>query len=112
MLSSKGLRTLYQAVQMFRDLDPDVPTATLATFLLVAEEGEGDIHMRDLQSAMDSTTSSTSRNVAYLSAHHRLGKPGLGLVETYEDLEDRRFKRVRLTAKGRGLKARLTNLVG
>lgn len=73
---SKGLRTLYQAVQMFRDLDPELQTQTVVCFLLIADARE-DLPMRDLQTALDMPSSSTSRNVAALSKHHRLGREGL-----------------------------------
>lgn len=55
--------------------------------------------------------SSVSRNVAALSQLHRLGRPGHNLVEAYEDPEDRRNKRVRLTSKGRAVALRLAELV-
>jgi len=33
---SKALRTLCQAVQLFRDLDPELPTQTVVCFILIA----------------------------------------------------------------------------
>lgn len=112
---SKGLRTLYQAVQLFRDLDPTLPSQTVVAFLLIAAGAatapEEDIQMRDLQAAMDTSSASVSRNVAVLTIQHRLGKPGLNLVERYEDPRDRRNTRVRLTPKGRALRERLAILM-
>jgi DNA-binding MarR family transcriptional regulator len=108
---TQNLRTLYHAVQLFRDLDPELQTQTVVCFLLVANNTE-PTPMRDLQTALDMPSSSTSRNVAALSKHHRLGKPGLDLVEAYEDRNDRRFKLVRLTPKGQAFKARLLSFLG
>jgi DNA-binding MarR family transcriptional regulator len=108
---TKGLRNLYHAVQLFRDLDPELQTQTVVCFLLIAEASE-DIHMRDLQSTLNMPSSSTSRNVAALSKFHRTGTPGLDLVEAYEDPKDRRFKRVRLSAKGRALRSRINHFMG
>lgn len=110
-MRNKGLRGLYHSVQLFRDLDPELQSQTIVCFLLIAA-APTDIPMRDLQDTLDMPSSSTSRNVAALSKHHRLGRPGLDLVETYEDPEDRRFKRVRLTARGRALRSRINLLVG
>lgn len=108
---NKGLRTLYQAVQMFRDLDPELQTQTVVCFLMIAEARE-DMPMRDLQAALGMPSSSTLRDVAALSKHHRLGRPGLDLVEAYEDLNDRRFKLVRLTPKGKAFRSRIIALMG
>lgn len=106
---SKGLRTLYQAVQLFRDLDPELPTQTVVCFILIANADE-DIQMRDLQNALDTSSASTTRNVAHLSDHYKPRVPGLGLVEAYEDMNDRRYKRVRLTAKGKSFRTRLNSI--
>jgi len=108
---SKGLRTLSQAVALFRDLDPNVPAATVLAFLHIAAAEGGDMRMRDLQDALGVASSSASRNVAFLSERHSLGKAGLDLVENYVDLLDPRYKRVRLKPKGRTLKARLDQLM-
>ena len=43
-----------------------------------------------------------------LDRHARLG---LDLVETYEDMTDRRMKRVRLTVKGKALRNRILTLM-
>lgn len=106
------LKTLAQALALFRDLDPTAPVQTVQCFCLIASAPKEDIHMIDLQTQMGLASSSTSRNVAALSAHHRLGKPGMNLVENYFDPLDGRYKRVRLTAKGRQLKARIEHLLG
>lgn len=108
---TKGLRTLGQAIALFRDLDPNVPASTVLCYLHIAAAPQGDIHMRELQDALGVASSSTSRNVAYLSETHRLGKPGLDLVENYYDPLDGRYKRVRLKPKGRTLAVRLQQLM-
>lgn len=57
------------------------------------------------QAALDRHTgikgSGNSRNIAKLGIGESLSsKPGLGLVESFEDLTDRRGKTVRLTPRG------------
>ena len=44
---------------------------------------------------------------AALTETHRLGKPGLGLVEKNPDRADPRVTRVRLTPKGKTLRLQL-----
>lgn len=106
-----SLRTLGAALALFRDLDPEVPATTILCFLVVSQAESEDVHMKDLQQSLGITPASASRNIAYLSKEHRLGKPGLDLVETYEDPADRRFKRIRLKPKGKQLKTRLRDIL-
>lgn len=106
------LKSMSHALAVFRDLDSLCPAQTVQCYLLIASAPADDIHMRDLQDQMGMVSSTTSRNVAYLSKHHRLGKPGLDLIETYSDPHDRRYKRVKLNPRGKQLKARLINLIG
>ena len=47
------------------------------------------------------TQSSCSRNVAVLSRWEEFGKPGLDLVESFDDPRERRRRIVYLTANGR-----------
>jgi DNA-binding MarR family transcriptional regulator len=105
----KGLGRLIQLMEMLRAIDPEMPAQTVLTFLIIADEP--DISMRDLQNRLGLASSSTSRNVAALSKHHRLGKDGADVVEAYEDPADRRYKRVRLTGKGAALTRRISQLV-
>ncbi|NDH63599.1 MAG: MarR family transcriptional regulator [Alphaproteobacteria bacterium] len=106
------LKSMAHALAVFRDLDNLCPAQTVQCFLFIASAQNDDIHMRNLQDQMGMVSSSTSRNVAYLSKHHRSGKPGLDLVETYYDPNDGRYKRVKLNTKGGQLKARLIDLIG
>jgi DNA-binding MarR family transcriptional regulator len=111
-VSVKSLRTLATAVEAFRALDAEMQSQQIVTFLMVAAAGNDHISMRQLADHLGIASSSVSRNVAALSEHHRLGHPGHNLVEAYEDPADRRNKRVRLTAKGRTLAARLQQITG
>lgn len=100
---------LIQLMETLRAIDPEMPAQTVLTFLYIAQEP--NISMRDLQAKLGLASSSTSRNVAALSKHHKLGKEGADVVEAYEDPVDRRYKRVRLTGKGTALARRIGNLI-
>lgn len=106
-----GLRTFSQALSLFRDLDPEMQAPAIATFITIAN-ADGDISMQDIQTATGMPSSSTTRNVQIFCELQRLGKPGHNLVETYEDLNDRRRKLVKLTPKGKTFKARLLGITG
>lgn len=105
----KGYGRLIQLMETLRAIDPEMPAQTVLTFLLVADEP--DVTMRDLQTRLGLSSAATSRNVAALSKHHRLGKDGADVIEAYEDPTDRRYKRVRLTPKGTALTRRIAQII-
>lgn len=59
------------------------------------------ITMQELEKATDLSLASVSRNLMALGKYHRLGKPGLYLIETADDPTERRRKIAFLTPKGR-----------
>ena len=97
-----SMRTLANAINAFRELDAEIQPQTILAYLYVAGSKE-PVPMRDLQTRLGVASSSASRNVALLSKLNRYGKPGHDLVEIYENPEDRRYKLVRLTSRGRTL---------
>ena len=71
---------------------------TILTFLYAMDTP--GIAMSELANRIRYSQASTSRNVAALSVHHRLGKDGAGLLDAREDPANRRQKLVWLTRKG------------
>ena len=67
--------------------------------------------MQELTEATGLALSSVSRNLTALGEWHRLGKEGLGLVETIDDPVERRRKIVFLTPKGRAFCADLISVL-
>lgn len=81
----------------------------LQTAIILARLAEtGEAAMSDLQREAGLSSAAISRNIALLAdagyaTFNYTGKsrvPGLGWVQTYEDPNDRRHKRVRLTPAG------------
>ena len=85
-------------VHMFRDMDAEIPLTTVAVFLTVVQKG--NITMKEMVKLLGISQSSCSRNVAYLAQYHRLNKPGLNLLVTMEDPQERRRKIVSPTQRG------------
>lgn len=109
-IERKAFRRMIQAVKLFRELRDDMPSQAISTFLVVAASPSGSIQMSDLSDRLDMTQSSTSRNVALLSAIDRRKNPGFGLLKWELDPVDFRKKVVSLTPKGQRLAARLAEL--
>ena len=104
-----NIRRVTQIIETFRVLDKEMQAQTMQVFLLVAVKP--GIQFGELMAATGLSKSAISRNVAALSRIHRKGHSGYDLVEAYEDPEDRRHKRVRLTRHGIVLAARITGLM-
>lgn len=84
--------------QTMQRSDPQI--LTMQVFLVVAEAKGNPVPQSVIRERLGLTESTTSRNVALLGVGS-FGTPGPKLVESYEDLEYRRRKLVRLTAAGK-----------
>lgn len=78
---------------------------------LTAATNEGIIQYT-LQEKMNTSNAVMSRTLSKLSKHGYNGRPGLGLLETEQDPDDRRFMIVTLTPKGRALIQRIRQILG
>ncbi|OUD09342.1 hypothetical protein BVC71_09400 [Marivivens niveibacter] len=97
----KNFRTIFRLLNAFREVDRDIPISTALVFCWVAlNEGATQVEMRN---TLDMPSATSSRNLAALSKVHRLGKPGLDLIEWVENPEDRRAKLFFLSRKGEAL---------
>lgn len=96
-------------VEMFRDMDAEIPLTTVGVFLVVVQNEH--MTMKDMAKILGISQASCSRNVAYLAQYHRLNKPGLNLLVTREDPEERRRKIVSLTQKGKRVVERMQSMV-
>ena len=96
----------------------EMPISILRTFLGVAIWGndgskfaEGRT-IADLAKRMNLPEGTIYQHIRYLgTAPHRYGKPGLGLVETSVNPENRRQKFVRLTSSGQELMSRIAGVL-
>ena len=98
-------RAIFRLLTEFRELDADMPMNQAVCFAWIAlNEGRTQVELRQ---DLDMASSTSSRSLAALSKVHRLGKPGLNLIEWVENPEDRRAKLLFLTVQGRHLVERL-----
>lgn len=103
-------RVIYSILSELRELDADMPMNQAVCFAWIAlNEGRTQVELRQ---DLDMASSTSSRSLAALSKVHRLGKPGLNLIEWVENPEDRRAKLLFLTTRGRHLVETLLSPLG
>mgnify|MGYP006276605563 CR=1 FL=1 len=84
--------------QLFRVLDVEVPGQLVAVFCYIASHNP--CNLQAIEQGLNLSPNSTSRNTDWLSSHHRLGKPGMGLITKKKDPLNQRRRIVELTDKG------------
>ncbi|MCB5203175.1 MarR family winged helix-turn-helix transcriptional regulator [Neorhizobium sp. T786] len=101
----RGLRELFERLEVFRELRSEMPMQTASVFLAIAMR-QG-LLQRDLPDILGLSQSSISRNVHALSANNRHGKPGLGLVIQRVGPLGAKSPVLHLTKAGKAFAARL-----
>lgn len=95
------LRNLNRSLEPFRAERGTMPLQYVTAFLLVAEEEHQNVS--EYAKRAGTSQSLMTRHLADLGEVNRYHEEGLGLVEGYDDLMDRRNRLIRLTAKGKSI---------
>lgn len=98
-----------RALNVFRQIDPEMPIQYVVSFLEIARH-EG-LSVSDLASRMGMAQSSASRQLAALSKFRARLQPGHDLVAAHEDPMERRKKIIMLTPKGKVLLMQINDLM-
>ena len=108
MPKGKNLLTIIEEIRKF---DSHMESQTIAVFFYVClYSGADGVSMQTISQKLDIAQSSVSRNCYKLGDRTRDGI-GIGLLQSFEDPEERRRKLVRLTAKGRRVFNTLSDMV-
>lgn len=99
---------VFQLIETFREIHPEMPMQMAAVFLLIAMKP--GISQAELLRFMDISQSGMSRNIVALTAINRHGTPGLNLVEQLPAPHDARITVLQLTVKGRTFLERLLSV--
>jgi DNA-binding MarR family transcriptional regulator len=102
---------LLKIIEEMRKFDSHMESQTIAVFFYVClYSGADGVSMQTISEKLDLAQSSVSRNCYKLGDRTRDGI-GIGLLQSFEDPEERRRKLVRLTAKGRRVFNTLSDMV-
>ncbi|KQQ73640.1 hypothetical protein ASF70_07460 [Rhizobium sp. Leaf321] len=94
----------------------ELPVAIMVTFLGAAmwgtKQGQTAVpmYLEELAAATGKTPQTISTHLRYLGSRYREGKPGMGLVHTYEHPSNGRCKAFELTPDGEVVAAHLKHL--
>lgn len=100
-VDNKIARQVSMIIEEFRKLDKEMQAQQMLIYLTIMSSP--GITQREIEQKLDLESSSVSRNVAALGAVTRKGKEGHNLIVTKEDPNDRRYKVVHPTAKGKSV---------
>jgi DNA-binding MarR family transcriptional regulator len=105
-----ALKTLARALEPFRNVHNSLPLQYCQTLLAIAIEP--DMTTNEIAEATGIPAHTVSRQLADCGKTNRYHRPGYGLVETREDVMDRRFHRTNLTPLGRALAGQVVKAMG
>ena len=108
-VTNDQLLKLMKAFELLRLMDREIPGQLVSAFFYVCSHD--GCHKLAMEEDLGLRTSSASRLTDWLSDFHRLGEPGLGLIEKYTDPTNRRRQYLRLTEKGKSLRKQIEELV-
>lgn len=89
-------------IELIRKIDPSDQLSSMTILILLYVMQYPDSTVKQIEKLAEVTKSAASRHILILTERgdRARARPGLGLVEHYEDNVDARVKRVRLTPKG------------
>ena len=120
MSDHRALRTYFEAGQYMASLSSTLllPVSVYVTFMGVAmwrdrrDKTDGPMPLEELAARTGNTPSSISAQLRYLGDRYRDGKPGFGLVRTYEHPTNGRMKTFDLTPRGEAVVEHLKYIHG
>jgi len=95
--------------ELFREQYVEVPGQLVSVFCFIASHNP--CHMQAIESGLNLSNNSVSRNTDWLSKYHRLGKPGMNLIVKEKDPTNYRRRVCRLTPKGEKMVSKIKEIL-
>lgn len=100
MTTSTELRIAIRILETFKEIDPDITLPSMIAFLYYVESDGRAGNQYDMEQRLDMSTATASRATAHWLSFKRPKVPGLGMLESIPDPEDRRYRMITLNRKG------------
>lgn len=111
--SKPSLMKAILPIELIRRMDPSDGLSAATVIMLLYVMQYPDSTIKQLEKMTEMTRSSASRHILTLTERgdRARARAGLGLVSTYEDSQDARIKRVKLTPKGERLQSDIAKIM-
>ncbi len=113
-VDTKNAATILRAIELLgKEIGSDAPLSYVRALMLVAQAGDSGLDQGQLTKLLDTSPSATVRAVQALGKFHWLKdehghkKPGLDLIDSVQDAQNFRLRRLTLTSNGKKLIAKL-----
>lgn len=100
MPSSKELRSFIRALEVIREVDPDITLPSILGFLYAGETDNQSGNQAATEVWLGMSNATASRAIAHWADFKRPRVAGLDMILSTPDPEDRRFKIVTLKRSG------------
>ena len=100
MPSTVETRTAIRVLEAFKEVDPDITLPSMLAFLYYVETDGQAGNQYAMEQRLDMSGATASRATAHFLKFKRPKTPGLDMVESIPDPEDRRFKMITLNRRG------------
>lgn len=100
MPSSPEIRTAIRLLEEFKKIDPDITLPSMLTFLYYIERDGQAANQYAVEQRLDMSGATASRATAHWLKWKRPRHPGLDMLESIPDPEDRRYKMITLNRRG------------
>lgn len=111
MATSPEIRTAIRVLETFKEIDPDITLPSMLAFLYYAETDGQAGNQYNMEQRLDMSTATASRATSHWLAFKRPKVPGLDMVESIPDPEDRRYRMITLNRKGESFVERIKEAV-
>lgn len=110
---SSSLMKAILPIELIRRMDPSDSLSASTVLVLLYVMQYPDSTIKKIEQVAEMSRSSASRHILILTERgdRARERPGLGLVVTYEDTQDARVKRVKLSQKGERLLADIQKIM-
>jgi DNA-binding MarR family transcriptional regulator len=100
MPSSPEIRTAIRILEEFKKVDHDITLPSMLAFLYAVERDDQSGNQDAITRRLDMSGATASRAMAHWQSFKRPRIPGLNMMDSVPDPEDRRYKMVTLNRRG------------
>lgn len=111
MPSSPEIRTAIRLLEAFKAIDPDITLPSMLAFLYYIESDAQSGNQFAMEQRLDMSGATASRSTSHWLKWKRPRQPGLDMLESMPDPEDRRYKVISLNRRGLAFAEKIKEVV-